>query len=518
MTLKIGQVLDRRYRIDQLLGQGGFGAVYQAWDLSLDRTCAVKENLDTSDMARRQFTREATVLAGLSHTNLPRVTDHFTIAGYGQYLVMDFVDGIDLGQLIRTEGPIPTERALNIIKQVADALGYLHSRKPPVLHRDIKPGNIKITPEGRAVLVDFGLVKMYAPQFETTVGARAVTPGYSPPEQYGQGITDPRSDIYALAATLYTLLTGRLPPESVQRYSTDDLVLPHQVDATIPATVSAAVGRAMALSPSQRFQSISDMRAVLWPDVTLRPAAPPSHSRAWLWVLGGALGLLACLALGGVATVGGALALPFLFGSPTPTASATATDAPTPATFLYQDNFADTHGGWLVGVDAGGQRLFDSGQYVIQVTKKNWVTWSPGGTDGLRDLHAEVTITSTGYAADEGFGLICNYTDATHFYFLGFTPDGYFAIAKRNGDTDAILSDPNGKWIQSMRIAAKAGSYRLGVDCGADGTLVLYAGGLQVAVAQDSTFTSGQVGLFVRSFEQIPVEVRFGDLAVTALH
>src|ERR1700712_4674229 len=147
MTLQIGQVLNQRYRIDGLLGQGGFGAVYKAWDSSLERACAVKENLDTSEVARRQFTREATVLASLSHPNLPRVTDHFIIPAYGQYLVMDFVDGVDLGQLVRRDGPVAPERALNIIKQVADALEYMHALKPPVLHRDIKPGDIKINPE-----------------------------------------------------------------------------------------------------------------------------------------------------------------------------------------------------------------------------------------------------------------------------------------------------------------------------------------------------------------------------------
>src|SRR5260370_9685312 len=100
MTLQDGEVLNRRFRIDGLWGQGGFGAVYRAWDLSLERPCAVKENLDTSEVARRQFTREATVLASLSHANLPRVTDHFIIPALGQYLVMDFVDGLDLGRLV----------------------------------------------------------------------------------------------------------------------------------------------------------------------------------------------------------------------------------------------------------------------------------------------------------------------------------------------------------------------------------------------------------------------------------
>src|SRR5437764_15220659 len=119
--------------MDGLVGQGGFGAVDRARDLSLDGDCAVKENLDTSDVARRQFTRGATVLASLSHPNLPRVTDHFIIPGLGQYLVMDFVDGLDLGQLVRREGPVPPERALTIIRQVADALEYMHALKPPVL-------------------------------------------------------------------------------------------------------------------------------------------------------------------------------------------------------------------------------------------------------------------------------------------------------------------------------------------------------------------------------------------------
>lgn len=513
MTLQVGQVLDRRYRIDGLLSHGGFGAVYKAWDLSLDRACAVKENLDTSDVARRQFTREATVLASLSHPNLPRVTDHFIIPGFGQYLVMDFVDGVDLGQLVRSEGPIPPERALKITKQVADALEYLHSRKPPVLHRDIKPGNIKITPEGRAVLVDFGLVKMYGPQLETTVGARAVTPGYSPPEQYGQGTTDPRSDIYALAATLYTLLTARLPPESVQRYGADDLLLPHQVDSSISPVVGAAVGRAMALNPSQRYQSIAEMRAVLWPDVTVRTPAPSSRSGSWLWILAGVVVILVCLTLGGTATLGGVLARVFFFNTPAPAASL----APTTGRILFQDEFSDPSNGWKIGADDGARRLLDNGQYVVQVTKPNLEVLANASAGGLTNLHAEVTVTSTGFATDEGFGIICNYSDSSHYYFLGFTPDGYFAIVKQEGSTETILTDPNNHWVASAHYALNAASYRVGADCGADGKLVLYADGHEVASVDDSTYTSGEIGLIVRTFDKAPAEVRFGDLIVTAL-
>jgi hypothetical protein len=263
MPLQPGQVLNNRYRIVRLLGQGGFGAVYRAWDTNLNRPCAVKENLDTSPEAQRQFTREATILANLSHPNLPRVTAHFILPGQGQYLVMDFVEGEDLASMMKRQGSAPIEQALTWVYQVADALKYLHSRQPPVVHRDIKPANIRITPEGRAMLVDFGLVKLYDPHLHTTLGARAVTPGYAPPEQYGQGKTDARTDQYALAATLYNLLTGQEPMESVQRMAGGQMRLAHQINPRIPMPLSLAIDRAMRLEPSQRFPNIADFSAAL---------------------------------------------------------------------------------------------------------------------------------------------------------------------------------------------------------------------------------------------------------------
>ncbi len=194
MTLTTGMVLNNRYRIVKLLAQGGFGAVYRAWDLNLKIACALKENLSVTPDAQKQFDREATLLASLQHPNLPRVTDHFSIPGQGQYLVMDFVEGEDLQQILdRTRTPIPEHQALAWVDQVCDALSYLHTHYPPIIHRDIKPANIKITPQGRAILVDFGIAKALAPNAKTTQGARAITPGYSPPEQYGQGSTDDRS-------------------------------------------------------------------------------------------------------------------------------------------------------------------------------------------------------------------------------------------------------------------------------------------------------------------------------------
>jgi hypothetical protein len=279
MPLQTGQMLNNRYRIVKLLGQGGFGAVYRAWDTNLSRPCAVKENLDTSPEAHRQFSREATVLANLSHPNMPRVTDHFSLAGQGQYLVMDFVDGEDLASKLEKSGPLPLENALHWIVQVADALSYLHSRQPPVLHRDIKPANIRITPAGaqdslgKAMLVDFGLVKVSAPHMKTTVGARAVTPGYAPPEQYGQGTTDTRTDLYALGATLYSLLTNQKPLDSLQRMMGKPLLPISQFNPQIPAQLSKVIERAMSLDSKQRYQSAEDFKAALSVSIPTLPGS-----------------------------------------------------------------------------------------------------------------------------------------------------------------------------------------------------------------------------------------------------
>jgi serine/threonine protein kinase len=262
-TLSAGIVLEGRYRIEEELGHGGFGAVYRAWDIRLSKAVAVKENLDISSEAQRQFTREATVLANLSHPNLPRVFDHFVISDQGQYLVMDYVEGEDLLTLLERQGEIPIEPALEWMIQVTDALEYLHSQDSPVVHRDVKPSNIRITPRGKAMLVDFGLVKFSDPRKKTTSGARAITPGYAPPEQYGIGKTDIRTDIYSLGATIYRLVAGIEPPESVQRLAGEHLTPANQVNSDISSQLSKLIDRAMALEPDKRYQNAVELKGAL---------------------------------------------------------------------------------------------------------------------------------------------------------------------------------------------------------------------------------------------------------------
>ncbi|MCZ7552621.1 MAG: hypothetical protein B6D39_11920 [Anaerolineae bacterium UTCFX2] len=252
-------VLQSRYEIEETLGQGGFGSVYRATDLNLNRTCAIKENLATSAESQRQFMREARVLANLSYPNLPRVTDHFIVPEQGQYLVMDFVEGQDLEKILETREIVPADEALEWMIQVAGALEYLHNQDPPVLHRDIKPANIRITPKGKAMLVDFGLVKVFDEHLKTTVGARAVTPGFAPPEQYGRGGTDARTDIYALGATLYALLTGHEPLESVRRMAGEHMPSAHALNPSIPLKLSDVVERAMEVDPAKRYPNVTEL-------------------------------------------------------------------------------------------------------------------------------------------------------------------------------------------------------------------------------------------------------------------
>lgn len=280
-----GEILQGRYRVLKVLGCGGMGAVYFAEDLRLgNRPVAVKENFDTSPEAAAQFRIEAEILATLRHPNLPQVFDYFIEPRTGkQYLVMDYIAGEDLEDIVEKRGPLDERNALRIMFQVFDAVDYLHRQNPPIIHRDIKPSNIKVQPDGTAILVDFGIAKRYLPGRDTVGAAAAVTPGYSPPEQYGQGITDQRSDIYALGATLYFVLTGQVPPEAIERVTQGDrLVPPSRINPKISPNVEQAILKAMAIRPIERFQSVLEFkRALMTPTIsrpapTYRPTPPPA--------------------------------------------------------------------------------------------------------------------------------------------------------------------------------------------------------------------------------------------------
>jgi len=298
ISVKVGEVLRNRYKIKRIIGQGGMGSIYLAEDIRLEgRLCALKEvehdrtlPVDLAKQAREQFLREATVLARLDHPNLPKVSDFFSQGGR-DYLVMDFVPGKDLRTLMvaaRQKGRFLAERdVLGWANQLADALGYLHSQTPTILHRDVKPSNLKITPNGLLKLVDFGLVKILASDEVTiTILQGRGTALYTPLEQYGgdTGHTDGRSDIYAFGATLYHLLTNTRPIEARERFlNPDSLIPPRQLNPDVSQRTERAILWAMSLHPEERPQDVEAFRQALlgdWNPIT-RPRAPlPTPSLA----------------------------------------------------------------------------------------------------------------------------------------------------------------------------------------------------------------------------------------------
>ena len=280
MTLENGYLLKERYRILDILGQGGMGAVYRAVDENLDITVAIKENAFYSEDYARQFQREARILASLRHPNLPRVFDYFIIEGQAQYLVMDYIEGEDLRQWMASEEGVTESEALQIGIAICNALIYLHSRVPAITHRDIKPGNIKITPEGDIVLVDFGLVKIMHEKEVTTTAARAMTPGYSPPEQYGQAPTDQRSDIFALGATLYAILAGYVPEDSLARTTGKTQLTPlRSYQPYVSRQTANTIEKALNLRFEDRWQSAEAFKNALNKAFTALPTAKRTSSR-----------------------------------------------------------------------------------------------------------------------------------------------------------------------------------------------------------------------------------------------
>ena len=277
-TLKNGEVLRGRYKILERIGQGGMGSIYLADDTRLKgRQCALKEveydralPEDVREEARGQFMREATILARLDHPNLPKVSDFFS-NGTRDYLVMDYVPGNDLRALLlearRKKFFLKEMDVLSWADQIASALTFLHSQEPSIVHRDIKPSNLKLMPHGLIKLVDFGLVKILAPEEVTiTIIQGQGTALYTPLEQYGGSDvhTDIRSDIYSFGATLYHLLTNEPPADARRRFLQPESLVPlRQINPTVSPRTERAILWAMALHPDERPHTINDFRQAL---------------------------------------------------------------------------------------------------------------------------------------------------------------------------------------------------------------------------------------------------------------
>ena len=272
-----GAMLQGRYRIIRPIGGGGQALVYLAEDLNLGGRRAVRELMSyplatpqEQQEAYDQFQREARILARLNHPNLVWVWDHFHVGG-NAYLVMDYIDGQTLQEIMeQTSGFLPEAAVLRWAGQLCDVLDYLHRQHPPVIFRDLKPSNVMLDQNDTIKLIDFGIARTYKVGKKKDTVAMG-SENYAPPEQWGKAQTDARSDIYALGATMYHLLTRTPPPLC---FMPAPLPPPCSLNARISTGVERIILKAMALNPGQRYQSAQEMKQALFGS----PAAPTTTS------------------------------------------------------------------------------------------------------------------------------------------------------------------------------------------------------------------------------------------------
>ena len=286
-------LLQNRYLVVHLIGKGGMGEVYLAVDQRLGSAIALKRTLHGDDAQLGDaFEREARTLARLRHPALPKVSDHF-IENDNQYLIMDHISGDDLAKrLSATQKPFPLSWVLFWADQLLDALAYLHTHEPPIIHRDIKPQNLKLTDENNIVLLDFGLSKNSINQTNLTSGSGSTgsvvgyTPHYAPMEQIRGTGTSPRSDIYSLSATLYQLLTNIVPPDALSRADSllsgkpDPITPISEINRDVPKTISDVIIKGMSISQDQRYGDAREMQKILRETYAKMQNAPAAAQNA----------------------------------------------------------------------------------------------------------------------------------------------------------------------------------------------------------------------------------------------
>lgn len=268
--IETGTILQSRYRVEKQIGQGGMGNVYVATDERFKSVVAIKETIFEDANLRKAFEREARLLNSLKHSALPRVSDHFD-ENDGQFLVMEFIAGDDLAAMMEKNGEaFPLETVLNWADQLCNALEYLHALD--IIHRDIKPQNLKLTPKGEIVLLDFGLAKGNAIDAANQTAAKSIfgfSRNYASLEQIQGAGTEPRSDLYSLGATLYHLLTGIPPADALTRAmnvlngKSDPLIQANLVNRKVPKEVAELLQKTMALNAAERPSTAAEMRRML---------------------------------------------------------------------------------------------------------------------------------------------------------------------------------------------------------------------------------------------------------------
>lgn len=548
--LTTGTLLHNRYRIDRLLEFGVMGAMYRAWDTQRDVPVSVKEltpqpELDRAvlDRVRRDFEREAQILRTLRHPAMASLVDFFDAeagdAAGNTYMVMDFVEGESLADYVARVGPLPEAQAKVWATQILDALEFCHSYG--VLHRDIKPQNIILRPDGGAVLVGFELAKLWDPNDPRSWAATRVmgTPEYASPERWGlqSWHIDVLSDIYSLGATLYHALTGKAPQTAGERTANPYRFLPVKELSRVSAPLRSAITRAMELPRVKRFQNAAAMRAALLDETPLSALEEVQPARLMLtsrgerlrnWAL---LGLVSCVVLSLAGLIGMAgqrwlnaragatpapelstppVAAPETAAAPSPTVSAIPTEIPTPTprptntpaaivaapvdwALAFSDDFNDNAHEWVVGsyADAWGTmtRVITDGLYTWEMTAVQSVgRWCMPEITPTTDFYLTVDARRVSGPLDASYGLVFRHNNG-NYYLFSIRDDGFFNFNLWYGFTWSAVID----WTGTLAI--RPGEInQLAVL--AEGTRFTFSiNGEQVAEAEDAQLAEGEAGL-----------------------
>ncbi|RIK32424.1 MAG: hypothetical protein DCC56_01030 [Anaerolineae bacterium] len=559
-TLQPGQMLGP-YRIISQVGQGGMATVYKAYQPSMDRNVAIKvlpRQLAESPEFAARFQQEARIIARLEHPHILPVFDFGESDGV-TYFVMRYLEAGTLKTKMEA-GPLSLNEIDRLFTQLAEALNYAHGHG--IIHRDLKPANALIDESGNLFLTDFGIAKLLesaSPRL-TQTDAIMGTPAYISPEQARAETVNQRSDIYSLGIILYEMVTGSVPfvadtPLAViLKHISDPLPPPSIVKKDIPQPIERVILKALAKEPDDRYATASEFlsawKRALEETETARPssdristpasragtvasvpqAAPqPARGRTG-WVVGCLA--LACLgfSVAGIGILFFNWQTPAFLTSPTITPFPTHTSAPPTimptetiapnniGATLLEDDFSQNDVVWGTLTNTDNSIEYDGEALRVKIFKDNWYVWTTPNNETYQNIHVEITAVNNDNQPNTAFGILCNHQEADEsYYYMGFTPSGEYVIAKsETGQTDLFLTN-NDQWAVSDLVPKNAASYRVGADCG-NGVLSLYVDGKLIDSVNDNTYTSGIVGLFIWSGDNIPTaDATFDDFIVSSL-
>ena len=547
-----------RYIITSEIGRGGMATVYQAHDPRFKRDVAIKilppQFLHDPNF-RARFEREAQIIASIEHPAIVPVYDYGEDDGQ-VYLVMRLMSGGTLSDRLK-KGPLTLSEVAQIFTRLAPALDEVHRRG--IIHRDLKPSNILFDRYGDAYLTDFGIARMAESTSGLTGSSIVGTPAYMSPEQArGDVELDGRSDIYALGAILFELLSGKQPYQSTTpmgvllKHVSDPVPRLSAVRPELPGETQNIIDRAMAKDRQQRYTSMEEMAQDLGeisqrvpiadgrlevspgllPSRAQTPAvgmseispggaslpAPKRNTPGWIWIVAGLIAVVGLCGIVGLILAGGK----FLLNAPDPQATTPVTlpttpieqptipaAAPSPIVSGadFRDNFSDSSSGWESYNGANSQTGYDAGGYRIIVDQPDTSYWAIAGQE-FGDVSIEVAADKLGGADDNFFGVICRYQDENNFYVFLISSDGYYNIGKYKDGEYETISDAGQGFSQAIHQGKTRNHIQ--ADC-IHNTLTLLVNNTKLAQVQDNDFSMGDIGLIAASLSVPGTNILFDD-------